>query len=396
MKRQLRTFLSGFLCAALIFALALSALAIAGRMTIEVDPINIQVNGQTFVPKDVTGKEVPVFAYEGTTYAPLRALAEAYGLSVGYDPQTNLATVQDPGKAPAERYTVGICQAAHHSALDRATQGFIDVLNQVLPGQVTFDYQTAAGSSRTECSVVVNKFVADDVDLMLCNGIPALQAAAGATMDIPILGTCVAQYGVTLDLGSDFSGIVGGNISGTSDLAPLGAQAAMIREWSPQVKTVGIVYCANDANSQCQVDMMKTELEKLGCTAELYAFADSNGLADVVQNAVDNSDVLYVPVDIAVANNTDVIDRICRPAKKPVFCGEEGICMGCGVATLSMSYYDLGAQTGKMAARVLTGEADISTMPIEYVHAFVPKYNAEICADLGLTPPEGYIAIDTY
>ncbi len=101
MKRRIRPFLSGFLCAALVFALALSALAITGRMTIEVDPINIQVNGRTFAPKDVTGKEVPVFAYQGTTYAPLRALAEAYGLSVGYDPQTNLATVQDPGLTPA-------------------------------------------------------------------------------------------------------------------------------------------------------------------------------------------------------------------------------------------------------------------------------------------------------
>lgn len=90
----MKKFLLGALAATLVFSLSISALAISGRMTIEVDPINIQVNGETFVPRDVNGAEVPVFAYNGTTYAPLRALAEAYGLEVGYDASANMATVQ--------------------------------------------------------------------------------------------------------------------------------------------------------------------------------------------------------------------------------------------------------------------------------------------------------------
>ena len=102
MKRRFASFLSGFLACALIVGVSVSALAISGRMTIEVDPINIQVNGVTFQPTDVNGKDVPVFAYNGTTYAPLRALAEAYGLTVGYDAETNMATVTDPETAPAE------------------------------------------------------------------------------------------------------------------------------------------------------------------------------------------------------------------------------------------------------------------------------------------------------
>lgn len=100
MKKRLSGFFAGVLCATIVFSLSLSALAISGKMTIEVDPINIMVNGEVFVPTDVNGKEVPQFAYQGTTYAPLRALAEAYGLQVGYDAEKNMATVSDPEAKP--------------------------------------------------------------------------------------------------------------------------------------------------------------------------------------------------------------------------------------------------------------------------------------------------------
>ncbi len=293
--------------------------------------------------------------------------------------------------APTGSYAVGICQLVQHPALDQATQGFMDALDEALPGQVTFDEQNASNDIPM-CSTIVNQFVADDVDLMLCNATPALQAAAAATTQIPILGTSVTEYGVALEI-PNFTGTVGGNISGTSDLAPLDQQAQMIKDWCPEAKNVGLVYCSAEANSQYQVDVVKAELEKLGYTAELYSFSDSNDLAAVVESAVAASDVLYIPTDNTAAANTGIVDNICRPAKMPVFVGEEGICKGCGVATLSISYYDLGVATGKMAAKVLTGDANIADMAIEYAPA-TPKYNAEICADLGLTPPEGYVAIE--
>ena len=203
----------------------------------------------------------------------------------------------------------------------------------------------------------------------------------------------VTEYGVALGI-SDFDGTVGGNISGTSDLAPLDQQAAMIQELFPDAKTVGLIYCSAEANSQYQVDVVKAELEKLGYTATLYSFSDSNDLAAVTESAVAASDVIYVPTDNTVAANTGIIDNICRPAKVPVVAGEEGIVKGCGVATLSISYYDIGYKTGEMAAQVLTGEADISTMPIEYAPQFTKKYNAEICADLGLEMPSDYVAVE--
>ena len=296
--------------------------------------------------------------------------------------------------APSEgaTYTVGICQLVTHDALDAATQGFMDALNEALPGQVEFDVQNAAGDSNT-CSTIVNSFVADGVDLILANATPALQAATAATADIPILGTSVTEYGVALNI-QGFDGTVGGNVSGTSDLAPLDQQAAMIYELFPDAETVGLIYCSTEANSQYQVDTVKAELEKLGYTCELYPFADSNDAAAVTQTACDASDVIYVPTDNTVASNTGIVDNICQPAGVPVVAGEEGIAKGCGVATLSISYYDLGVTTGKMAAQILTGEADISSMPIAYAENFTPKYNPVICEALGLTLPENYVAID--
>ena len=191
----------------------------------------------------------------------------------------------------------------------------------------------------------------------------------------------------------NFSGTVGTNVSGTSDLAPLDKQAAMVKKWFPEAKTVGLLYCSAEANSQYQVDTVQAELEKLGLTCTQYPFSDTNDMASVTQSAVDNSDVLYVPTDNTCANNAGIIDNIARPAGVPIIAGEEGICGGCGVATLSISYYDLGVATGKMAAKILTGEADIAEMPIEYAPQFTKKYNETICTDLGLTVPEGYEAI---
>ena len=290
-----------------------------------------------------------------------------------------------------ESYTVGICQLVEHDALDAATEGFQDALTDQFGDAVTFDLQNAQNDTAT-CATICNGFVSAGVDLILANATASLQAAQAATADIPILGTSITEYGVALGL-DDFDGTVGGNISGTSDLAPLDQQAAMILEWMPDAKTAGLLYCSAEANSQYQVDVVQSELEAAGLTVTQYPFSDSNDLSSVCQQAATNSDVLYVPTDNTVAANTGIVDGICRPMKKPVFAGEEGICKGCGVATLSISYYDLGYTTGEMAAKILTGESDISTMPIEYTDV-TKKYNKTICDDLGLTVPDGYEAIE--
>ena len=321
------------------------------------------------------------------------ALTACGGSSASSAAASSVASSAAAGSAAAsgDSYTVGICQLVQHAALDAATQGFEDALTAEFGDNVKFDFQNAQGDSAT-CATIANGFVSAGVDLIMANATPALQAAQSATNEIPVLGTSVTEYGVALGL-SDFSGTVGGNISGTSDLAPLDQQADMIVEWMPEAKKVGLLYCSAEANSQYQVDEVQKYLEAKGVTATQYAFSDSNDLSSVCQKAADENDALYVPTDNTVAANTGIVDGICRPAKKPVFAGEEGICAGCGVATLSISYYDLGYTTGEMAVKILKGEADISTMPIEYTDV-TKKYNKAICDDLGLTAPEGYEAIE--
>ena len=130
---------------------------------------------------------------------------------------------QDPSADDGKVYTVGICQLVQHEALDAATQGFKDALTEALGDKVVFEEQNASNDIPT-CGTICAGFAASNVDLILANATPALQAAVSATQTIPILGTAVTEYGVALDI-DDFSGTVGGNVSGTSDLAPLDQQA---------------------------------------------------------------------------------------------------------------------------------------------------------------------------
>ena len=311
--------------------------------------------------------------------------------------ETTAAAETEATEASAETesgktYTVGICQLVQHPALDAATQGFKDALTEALGDAVSFNEQNASGES-VNCATIVNGLVASQVDLILANATAPLQAAASATADIPVLGTAVTDYASALEI-DNWTGTVGGNISGTSDLAPLDQQAAMLQELFPDAKTVGLLYCSAESNSKYQVDMIRGYLEQAGLTCEEYAFTDTNDVASVTQKACDSSDVIYIPTDNTAASNTEAIANVVLPAGVPVIAGEEGICSGCGVATLSISYYDLGYATGKMAVKILTGEADISTMPVEYAPQVTKKYNAANCETLGVTVPDDYVAIE--
>ena len=288
-------------------------------------------------------------------------------------------------------YTVGICQLARHDALDAATQGFKDALTEALgEGNVTLLEQNAAGES-TACSTIVNGFVSKNVDLIMANATAALQAAYNATQTIPILGTSITEYGVALGI-DNFNGTVGGNVSGTSDLAPLTDQANMILELFPEAKKVGLLYCSAEPNSEYQVKVIEQYLTEKGLTCTRFSFSDSNDISTVATTAAMHSDVIYIPTDNTAASCKTTIGNIVRERKIPVVAGESGICTGCGVATLSISYYELGRKTGEMAAKILKGEANISEMPIEYAPA-TKMYNAEICSELGITVPEGYTAL---
>ena len=291
-----------------------------------------------------------------------------------------------------KKFTVGVVQLVQHPALDSATQGFVDVLTAEFGENVDIDVQNAAGDS-ANCATIVTGFVNNSVDLIMANATPALQAASSATGDIPILGTSVTEYGVALGI-KNFNGVVGGNVSGTSDLAPLDQQAQMFLDLLPEAKTVGIIYCSNEANSIYQVQVVKEYLEGKGIKVVDKSFTDSNDIAMVVQDVCDQVDALFLPTDNAVASCAETIANVVVEKKIPAIAGEEGVCSSCGIATLSINYYDLGAETGKMAVKVLKGEADISEMAIQYFPDPVKKYNPELCELFGVEIPEGFVAIE--
>lgn len=292
-----------------------------------------------------------------------------------------------------DTYVIGISQQQPHVALDTATEGFKQALiDRFGEDKVTFETQNAQGDSST-CVTIANNFVSKNVDLIMANGTSALQAAANATTTIPILGTSITEYSVALNL-ENFDGTVGGNISGTSDLAPLEEQAQMILDLFPEAKNVGLLYCSAEPNSKYQVEVVKAYLEQRGIVCTEYTFSDSNDISLVAERASDESDVIYIPTDNTAATCTGTIDNIVRPKKVPIIAGEEGICSGCGVAAFSISYYEIGYKTGEMAADILEGKADISTMAIEYDPNPVKKYNKEICEELGISIPDGYTAIE--
>lgn len=293
---------------------------------------------------------------------------------------------------PDAKYKVGVCQLVQHAALDAATEGFTAALKDELGDEVTVEVQNASGDSAT-CATICNTFVSEGVDLIMGNATPALVSASQATATIPIVGTSITDYATALDI-SDWNGKTGINVTGASDLAPLDKQAELLKELFPDVKKVGIVYCTAEANSKYQSTEITKTLKSMGYEVTEFTFSDSNDIQSVVTNACSNSDVLYIPTDNQAAAATETINNVALAAKVPIICGEEGICEGCGVATLSISYYDMGYNAGKMAAKILKEGTDPSTMDIQYSSEFTKKYNAEICKKLGITPPEGYVAIE--
>lgn len=293
--------------------------------------------------------------------------------------------------AENDTYNIGICQLVEHAALDAATQGFQDALTDKLGDKVSFNLQNAQGE-QTTAATICNGFVSEDVDLILANATSPLQAAAAATTSIPILGTSVTDYGTALEI-SDWSGTTGRNISGTSDLAPIDQQEDMLVELFPDVQQVGLLYCSAEANSLYQVELFAAALEEDGIAYKEYPIADTNEVQAVTTAAVGECDVLYIPTDNTLASVTETVYNVVNPAGIPVIAGEEGICSGCGVATLSIDYYDLGYATGEMAYEILVEGADVSTMDVRFAPNVTKKYNAQACEDLGITVPEDYVAI---
>ena len=299
-------------------------------------------------------------------------------------------------KAEEEKtYTVGICQLVQHAALDAATQGFMDALTEKLGDNVKFDLQNAQGET-TMCSTIVTGFVANEYDLIMANATPALLAAVAATDTIPILGPSVTDYGTALAIDDmDATKGTGINVSGTSDGVPAQQYADTVLELVPDAKNVAVLYCSAEPNSVLQADQFVACMDEKGVKTTVYTFTDSNDIQAVVTTAVEGADAMYIPTDNTAASNMTIISNVCGGVNLPIICGEEGMCGAGGLATVSISYYDIGHVCGEMAYDILVNGADVSTMPIGYAASPAKKYNPDYAATIGFEMPEGYEAIET-
>ncbi|WP_317855050.1 ABC transporter substrate-binding protein [Chakrabartyella piscis] len=302
------------------------------------------------------------------------------------------AEATEEASAEGETYTIGILQLVEHVALDAATQGFQDKLVELLGDSVEFDLQNAQGES-TNCTTIATKFVSDEVDLIMANATGAVQAAAAATGTIPIIGTSVTDYATAGVVESNTA--PGFNVTGVSDLAPVDQQIDLLLQLVPDAQKVAIIFCSAEPNSYFQSELAQQYITEAGLEFVEYTAADSNEIQAVVTKAASECDSFYIPTDNTMASNMEIIKNIALPAGIPVITGEEGMCGTGGLATLSISYYELGLQAGQVAYEVLVNGADPATTPISFVSEnIVAKYNAEAAATLGITDLEGLVPIE--
>ena len=288
-------------------------------------------------------------------------------------------------------YHVGILQLVQHNALDAATQGFMDTLTEKLGDKVVFDPQNAQGDIPA-CSVIATTFANNAYDLIMANATPAVQACVAATDSIPIVGTSVTDYGAALSNPEmDPAAGTGINVTGASDGVDAQLYVDMVLELVPEAKTIAVLYCSAEANSQIQVEQFVAALPE-GVTANVVTFADSNDLQMAVTSAVEGADAMYIPTDNTAASNMTIISNVTQPAGLPVICGEENMMSVGGMATVSISYYDIGVLAAEQAYEILVNGADPAAIPIAYSSNPVKEYNAAYADAIGFAIPEGYTA----
>ena len=271
---------------------------------------------------------------------------------------SNSGSSDDSGE---KTYKVGVLQLTQHAALDAANEGFVEALDE--SGiKYTIDQQNA-NNDQSACATIASKLVGDGDDLIYVIATPAAQAVAAATSDIPIVGSAITDYAA--------SGLVadndkpGGNLTGASDMNPVDDQIAMLQKVLPNAKHVGMLYCTAESNSQLQVEMAEAACDKAGLTHDRYTVSSSNEVQSVVESMVGKVDAGYTPTDNTIAAAAAQVGQIAKEGKLPFITGEENMCRGMGICTLSIDYKELGKMAGQMAVKILKGEDTPANMAIE-------------------------------
>lgn len=283
--------------------------------------------------------------------------AVALGLAACGNSGSSATTAADGEKS----YKIGVLQLTQHAALDAANEGFVAAFD-ASGISYTIDQQNA-NNDQSACSTIASKLVGDNDDLIYVIATPAAQAVAAATTEIPIVGCAITDYAA--------SGLVadnekpGGNLTGTSDMNPVDDQIAMLQKVLPEAKHVGMLYCTAESNSLLQIEMAEAACDKAGITHERFTVSSSNEVQSVVESMVGKVDAGYSPTDNTIAAAAAQIGQICKEGKLPFVTGEENMCMGMGICTLSIDYTELGKMAGEMAVKILTEGADPADMAIE-------------------------------
>ena len=288
----------------------------------------------------------------------------------------------EASQAHSGSYKIGVIQLTEHPALDAANEGFVAALND--SGlDYTIDQQNAQGD-QSACQTIASKLVNDHDDLILAIATPAAQAVAGSTTDIPIVGTAITDFAEAGLVESNDA--PGGNLTGSSDLNPVDEQIDLLKQLVPDAKTVGILFCSAEANSEIQARMAEEACKKAGLATERYTVSSSNEIQQVVDSMAGKVDAVYAPTDNVIAAGIATVSMVANENDLPVICGEENMVTGGGLATYSLNYYDLGYRAGEMAVKILKGEAKPADMPIEYLSGDDLKLvvNEETAKTLGI------------
>ena len=284
-------------------------------------------------------------------------------------------------------YQIGIVQLVEHNALDAANQGFVDGLKErgFEEGKnVTFDKQNAQ-ADQSNLQNIAQRFVTNKVDLICAIATPAAQTVANATKDIPIVGTAITDYvGAKLAASNDKPGA---NVTGTSDMNPVKDQVDLLLKLKPDAKTIGVIYCSSEVNSEVQVKAMQEYAESKGLTVKIATISTVNDIQQAAQSLVGSVDAFYEPTDNVIASAMPTLIAITDAAKLPVICGEPNMVKAGGLATYGIDYYKLGVQTGHMAADILEGKSKPADMSIELAKDLKVTVNKADAARLGITIP---------
>lgn len=279
---------------------------------------------------------------------------------------------------------IGVLQLVEHAALDAAYQGFIDSLTEdgYIDGKnIEVDYQNAQ-ADQANLMTMSERFVKDDVDLILAIATPAAQAVAAATTKIPILITAVTDP-VAAKL-ADSMEKPGMNVTGTTDAGPIDKQLALLQEMFPEIKTLGIIYNSSEVNSEVQAKQAEEIAKPMGWDVRFGTITSVNDIEQVALSMVGKVQAIYAPTDNTIASAMPNLVKVAEEKKIPIMCGEPGMVEAGGLVSIGIDYYKLGFQTGKMAVKILKGEAEPSTMPIESLT------DADIVINLDFAKAIGY------